>query len=120
MPRPKKERKVCCLPKRNAFGPTSCRYSVKKAIQMTVDEYEAIRLIDLRGFTQEECSKYMQIARTTVQQIYNSARYKLGEALVEGKFLKIDGGDYILCSGNEKYCACEGCPKHKNMIIDKK
>lgn len=91
MPRPKKERKVCCLPKRNAFGPTSCRYSVKKALQMTVD-----------------------------QQIYNSARYKLAEALVEGKFLKIDGGDYILCSGNEKYCACGGCPKHKNMIIDKK
>ena len=41
---------------------------------MTVDEYEAIRLIDLLGFTQEECAKQMSVARTTVQGIYAEAR----------------------------------------------
>ena len=54
------------------------------AVILTVDEYEAIRLIDRQGFSQEECSAYMQVARTTVQLIYNSARKKIAEALRAG------------------------------------
>ena len=46
----------------------------KEAVVLTVDEYEAVRLIDRQGFSQEECSAYMQVARSTVQSIYNSAR----------------------------------------------
>ena len=73
MPRPKKCRKVCRLPKTEAFVPQpSCASG--EAVILTVDEYEAIRLIDREGFSQEECGIYMQVARTTVQQIYNSAR----------------------------------------------
>ena len=50
----------------------------KEAVVLTVDEYEAVRLIDRQGFSQEECSAYMQVARSTVQSIYNSARKKTG------------------------------------------
>lgn len=60
MPRPRKYRKVCHL----------CR----SAVILSVDEYETIRLIDKQGVSQEQCGKYMQIARTTVQLIYDSAR----------------------------------------------
>jgi len=80
---------------------------------MTVDEYETIRLIDLQGFTQEECAKQMNIARTTVQGMYNDARKKLAESLVNGKVLRIEGGDYKLCDGLEKSCGCSGCRRHK-------
>lgn len=110
MPRPRKCRKVCCLPENRGFFPNSgCR---ENPVILTVDEYETIRLIDKMSFSQEECGKYMDIARTTVQQIYTSARQKLAEALVAGRPLKIEGGEYRLCSGQEEYCACGGCKRH--------
>ncbi len=115
MPRPRKCRKVCCMPPVDYFVPAN-RGNSGDEIIMTVDEYEAIRLIDNEGFTQEQCSEYMKVARTTAQQIYNSARKKLAGALVRGLPLRIEGGDFQLCSGEEKYCACGGCRKHTCQI----
>ena len=114
MPRPRKCRKVCSLPKNAGFVPTDCLGP--EVVILAVDEYETIRLIDYRGFSQEECGNYMNIARTTVQLIYNNARKKLAKALVEGLELKIQGGDYQLCGGEEVYCACGGCKKHACLL----
>ena len=118
MPRPKKCRKVCQMPATKEFQPigdTSCKASVI----LTVDEYEAIRLIDKQGFSQEECSNYMQVARTTVQLIYNSARKKLADALVDGLSIRIEGGDFQLCDGNEDYCGCGGCRRHRRGCVQR-
>lgn len=113
MPRPRKWRKVCCLPESNRFGPLNSSNDEDDFVTMTVDEYETIRLIDLEGFTQEECASQMNIARTTVQGIYNDARQKLADSLVHGKVLTIVGGDYQLCDGLEKTCRCGGCQRHR-------
>lgn len=113
MPRPRKCRKVCCLPERDIYGPLNVPINEEHLITMTVDEYETIRLIDLEGFTQEECANKMNIARTTVQGIYNDARRKLAESLVNGKVLRIEGGDYILCNGFEKSCGGDRCCRHR-------
>lgn len=74
MARPMKWRKVCCLPKMNKFGPLDTSVDTENYVIMTVDEYETIRLIDLERFTQEECARQMNVARSTVQGIYNEAR----------------------------------------------
>ena len=113
MPRPIKCRKVCCMPVNTQFAPIGKECASDAAVVMTVDEYEAVRLIDHEGFTQEECAGYMKIARTTVQQIYNDARKKLAASLVEGKPLFIHGGEYRLCDGKEDYCGCGGCDRHR-------
>ena len=83
MPRPKKCRKVCCLPDNDGFVPVRGGEELTPIV-LNVDEYESIRLIDREGFSQEQCGEYMRIARTTVQQIYAAARKKLADALVEG------------------------------------
>lgn len=112
MPRPRKCRKVCQLPPVRVFLPAG-RAEDAPAVILTVDEYESIRLIDQMGFSQEDCGRYMNIARTTVQQIYTSARKKLADALVLGQPLRIEGGDFRLCTGEESHCGCGGCRKHR-------
>lgn len=95
MPRPRKWRKVCCLPEINRFGPLDSAHpnaDIDSFVNLTIDEYETIRLIDLEGFTQEECANQMNVARTTVQGIYNKARKKIAEAIVNGKVILIEGG----------------------------
>lgn len=125
MPRPRKCRKVCKFPDNNLFGPIgkasrsglsgppSCSSHAENCVTLQVDEYEAIRLIDLEGMTQEACAEKMHIARTTVQAIYTSARRKIADLLVHGKHLRIEGGDYSLCEGSMQcgpLCG-KGCPR---------
>ncbi len=112
MPRPRKCRKVCHMPKVCNFVPVG-QDENQTAVVLTVDEFETIRLIDEQGFSQEECSSYMQVARTTAQAIYNTARAKIATALVEGMPLRIEGGDYRLCEGKEDVCHCGGCQRHR-------
>ncbi len=114
MPRPRKWRKVCCMPGSDRFGPLNRSFDQDYSVVMSVEEYETIRLIDLEGFTQEHCAERMNIARTTVQKIYNDARQKLADSLVNGKALKIEGGDYQLCDGLEEVCDCGGCLRHRH------
>jgi len=113
MPRPRKCRKVCFLPQSSLFGPLDMDKLNGDIVFMTVDEYETIRLIDFEGMTQEECSEKMDVARTTVQRIYNDARNKLALLLVQGKILQIQGGDYKLCNPENSACGCRGCCREK-------
>ncbi len=70
MPRPRKRRRVCSLPENNRFGPLDTA-AHSDCVIMTIDEYETIRLIELERMTQEQCAEQMNVARTTVQRIYN-------------------------------------------------
>ncbi len=111
MARPMKWRKVCCLPDSSKFGPLDLKADENQRVHMTIDEYETIRLIDLEDFTQEECAAKMNVARTTVQGIYISARKKLAQSLVDGKVLFIEGGNYRLCDEPPNQCG-HGCRRN--------
>ena len=104
MPRPVKCRMICNLPLVNEFGPLNQPYDNDSTIMLHLDEYETIRLIDLEKYSQEECAKQMNIARTTVQGIYEIAREKLATAIVKGKRITIEGGSYVLC--NDRFHGC--------------
>lgn len=118
MPRPRKCRRICCMPAHQSFGPLERTSDSGKVIEMTVDEFEAIRLIDLEGMSQEECANLMNVARTTAQAIYISARVKLAKCLVKGIRLHISGGDYILCDEEACGCGCVHCQKRKHQFGD--
>ena len=113
MARPRKWRRVCCMPRRLRFGPLDGGVTEAGIISMTIEEYETLRLIDGEDFTQEKCAVQMHVARTTVQKLYNTARKKLAEALVKGKSLIISGGTYKLCDEINNNCCCGRCPKHR-------
>lgn len=110
MPRPIKRRRVCHYPRTVTFQPAEARGACSP-ILLTIDEYETIRLIDGQGLSQEQCSVSMQIARTTVQKIYENARRKLADMLVSGRPLHIEGGEFRLCDGQADGCGCSTCFK---------
>ena len=112
MPRPKKNRMVCHFPRNLVFFPEDAGENQEPVVLM-VDEYETVRLIDREGLSQEICGQRMQVARTTVQLIYTAARKKLADALVEGRPIRIEGGDYRLCSGDAVVCGQKSCFKYK-------
>jgi len=68
--------------------------SPENEVIMTVDEFEVLRLLDYEGKNQETCALEMHVARTTVTAIYESARKKAADMLVNGKRLLIRGGNY--------------------------
>ena len=64
-------------------------------------EYEVIRLLDYAALTQEQCAEKMNVSRPTVTRMYDSARQKMADALVNGKTIRIEGGDVICMRCNE-------------------
>ena len=87
MPRPVRCRQIEHMPVYRSFSPDDI--TAGESVRMTVDEYEAVRLLDAEGLTQEACADRMNVARTTVTAIYDSARKKLAAALVEGRRIVI-------------------------------
>ena len=106
MARPTRCRRVCTEPACPGFAPR--RETGAGENVLTVDEYEVIRLVDYEKRTHEQCAAQMEISRTTVTEIYESARFKLSDTLVNGKALVIAGGHYRVCRGDRE----RGCGRN--------
>lgn len=109
MARPSRCRRICDEPSYDSFSPAGIAGG--EAVEMTVDEYEVIRILDYEGQTQEQCAGLLQVSRTTVTAIYDRARHKLADCIVNGRSLVIRGGNYQLCKGANGACRRENCSR---------
>ena len=104
MPRATKCRKICSFPDYYGFIPEEADSGEIETVVMLLDEYETIRLLDHEGLNQEECAARMGVSRTTVTAMYESARKKLVGAVVEGKRLRIAGGNIEIDRERSGFC----------------
>ncbi len=92
MPRPRQCRRVAGLPQATYYKPRGVPLAMLQCVELTVDEYEAIRLADLEHLYHEEAAERMNVSRQTFGRILDAARAKVADALVNGKALSIQGG----------------------------
>ena len=92
MPRPKRPRHILSRPIASKFKPTGI--DSKEEIILSLEEFEAIRLIDYEGMDQSQAAEVMNVSRQTVGRILKIGRYKLSKSIVEAFRLKVSGGCY--------------------------
>ncbi|MHB8104479.1 MAG: DUF134 domain-containing protein [Dehalococcoidales bacterium] len=94
MSRPRKCRRVEFLPNVTYFKPAGIPLRDLEEVSMSIEEVEAIRLKDLEGLEQEQGAEKMNISRPTFQRVLASARQKIADALLNGKAIRIEGGNF--------------------------
>ena len=104
MARPRNCRRVRFMPESNYFKPRGIPLSMLEEVILNVDEFEALRLADLEGLYQEQAAEKMKVSRPTFGRIIDSAHKKVAEALVKGKALKIEGGEFEMAAMRKFKC----------------
>jgi uncharacterized protein len=94
MVRPKKCRMVYAEPDVTYFKPRGIPLIELKEVELTVEEFEAMRLNDLEEKEQKAVGARMGVSQPTLHRLLMSARRKVSDALVNGKAIKIHGGTY--------------------------
>lgn len=87
-------RRVTCVPPVTEFRPVEIPPGETEEVRLLVEEIEAMRLNDLEGLDQEESARRMNVSRSTYSRILDSARQKAADALLNGKGIRIEGGNY--------------------------
>lgn len=110
MVRPKKDRIVSQNPDVSYFKPRGIPLMKLEEITLTMEEFEAIRLADIEGLSQEEAGERMGISRATFGRIILQARKNVADALINGKAIRIEGGHYKIDVLKRDFL-CMGCGK---------
>ncbi len=94
MPRPRRFRRIRNKPDITYFKPAGVPIRELEEICLSYVELESIRLKDCKQLDQNECAKKMEISQPTFHRLVLSARQKIANALVNGKAIKIEGGEF--------------------------
>ena len=92
--RPQKCRFVKNSPEITYYKPRGIPMSDLQEVILTIDELESIRLADYKGLYHEDAAEKMRISRQTFGRIIASARKKISNGIINGKAIKIEGGNY--------------------------
>ncbi len=106
MPRPRKFRRILEEPQTRCFKPENEKIGPSNPIEITLDEFESIRLKDYHDIQQKKSAEIMGISQPTFHRILTSARKKIAKALIDGNTIKIIGGNYIT---DKKRYKCNDC-----------
>lgn len=125
MVRPQKSRFVKINPKISYFKPRGVPMIELLQVQLTVDQLEALRLADFLAISHEEAGKQMGVSRATFGRIVEQARKIVADALIHGKAINVEGGNYQRVDSTDgrpflcRHCRClwqeppgTGRPKH--------
>ncbi|NMC07802.1 MAG: DUF134 domain-containing protein [Candidatus Lokiarchaeota archaeon] len=118
MPRPRKLKIIHSSPipeDRSFFKPSGAAVEGLATNTLTIVEFEAIRLIDSEDKSQNEAAALMKISQPTISRILNAARKKIADALVYGKGIKIEGGDFKYVDATEIVQESTGIPATNSM-----
>jgi predicted DNA-binding protein (UPF0251 family) len=97
------------MPEITRFKPEGAQASSEDEVVMTLDEFEAVRLAYYEGMYQEQAAAMMNVSRPTFGRIIDSAQMKIADFLVNGKGLRITGGEIFVIRSNQN--PCESCKR---------
>ena len=126
MPRPQCCRRITQAPRCVLFNPAGVPACDLEVVVLSLDEFEALRLVDFEGLYQERAAEQMNVSRQTIGRILEAARKKVVQVLLEGKALRIEGGEvemnemrtftcqecqrpFGVAFGDERPAACPNC-----------
>jgi predicted DNA-binding protein (UPF0251 family) len=110
--KPRKIRDVSLPPKVVFFKPQGIPLREIEIVNLTIDEYEAVRLADYEDLKHYEAAEKMNISRPTFTRLIESAHKKISNSIVEGKALRIEGGDFKF---SDKIFQCRRCGQYQNL-----
>lgn len=113
--RREKVRQVGLMPEYVGFTPDGLASGAD--IVLTVDELEALRLVDLERLSQADAATRMGVARATVSAICERARAKVADALVNGRRLAIEGGNVSYAPAQQRHAEPWPAKKGQTMRI---
>ncbi len=90
MARPKLPRNICSKPSSSCFKPNGQPMSQLSQVELNIDEFEALRLVDFKGLNQQQAALSMGVSRQTLAVIVKNARFKVVDSLVQGKALMMN------------------------------
>lgn len=103
MPRPRICRRINYTPYTTYFKPAGIRIMELEESVLAMEEFEAIRLKDLENMEQDDASRKMGISQPTFHRLLISARKKIADAIVNGKAIRIEGGNYVIGRGRHRH-----------------
>jgi uncharacterized protein len=98
MTRPPRPRRIGFVPDITYFKPAGIPLRFMEEVSVSMEEVEALRLKDLESLDQEASAVKMNISRPTFQRVLASARQKIADALLNGKAIRIEGGNFEIAA----------------------